>query len=475
MSWRACRRFAILALGGAGLSAPPLPAQGAAVRFAVERYTLPNGLTVVLSPDPTQTTAAVHVRYRVGSRDEPTGQMGFAHLFEHVMFTGSAHAPNGLFDRIIRGGGGFSNGFTNHDVTGYFETVNANHLERVLWIEADRMGFLLPTLDSARFLAQRDVVKNERRLRMDGAYGRVDEIILWAMYPPPHPHGWFPAGYMPDLDGAKLNDIRTFFRTWYAPSNAVLVVAGGFDPAVVRRQVAHWFGGLRGAPAPKRVAVPPSPLRGEVRLTYEDEVSVPQLAIRWPTVGITSPDQAALDVVASVLSQTQHSRLDQELVIDRRIASRMTAGQVGFEWTGDFRIMAMAAPGQGLTVSEAAIDSVIARFKREGPTADEMAMARAILTQNWVAGLETPNGRANVLALGAVQGHDPDYHRTYLARLQRMTAAQVRDAAVRHLGGRRVVLSTVPKGKRDLAAYADRSRVVTMSASGVGYDFGGAR
>lgn len=440
------------------------------IHLDVERYELPNGLRVILAPDSTTVMAGLHLWYGVGSRDEPSGQMGFAHLFEHVMFGGSQHAPAGEYERLIRQGGGWSNGFTNHDATGYFVSVLANHLEQVLWLEADRMGFLISSLDSARFLADREVVKNERRGIVDAPYGRMHEIMLWAMYGASHPHGWFPAGYMPDLDAASLDDIRAFHRTWYGPANATLAIAGGFDPAVVRSQIARWFGDLTGPEAVRRVAVPSAPLRAERHLVYEENVAAPRLAVYWPSSALGTPDDAALATLAAVLAQTGYSRLTRVLVQERQLASRVTVSQSGWQHTGEFKLTAEPAPGQTLAAILAVVDSLMADVAAHGPTAEEVEMVRATLMTTWVAGLSAADERAYRLIQGSVQAEDPEHYATYLRRLHEMTPAQVRDAARRHLGSRRVVLSVVPTGKPELSAHPGTSARVRIAADGRGYD-----
>src|SRR3954470_708201 len=209
-----------------------------AISIPVERMTLPNGLEVILSPDHSVPQVAVDVWYHVGSKNEVPGRTGFAHMFEHVMFTGSGHVPYGMHDRLTEGVGGNNNGSTTNDRTNYYEVVPSNYLESALWLESDRMGFLLDKLDSAKFLAQRDIVENERRQSTDNQpYGRAFEIGDAALYPTSNPYSWPVVGYMSDLDRAKLEDIRNFFRLYYAPSNATLAIVGDFDPAQARRWV----------------------------------------------------------------------------------------------------------------------------------------------------------------------------------------------------------------------------------------------
>ena len=221
-----------------------LTAQGQ-INLPFESYALPNGLTVVLSTDRTTPTVAVNVWYHVGSKNETPGRTGFAHLFEHVMFTGSGHVPYGLHDRLTEGAGGSNNGSTSNDITTYYETVPSNYLETMLWIEADRMGFLLDSLDLAKLNAQRDIVKNERRQRVDNQpYGRVYEVLSRSIYPASHPYSWPVIGSMEDLSAASEEDVKNFFRLYYAPNNAFLTIVGDFDPAQAKAWVARYFGDI---------------------------------------------------------------------------------------------------------------------------------------------------------------------------------------------------------------------------------------
>ena len=239
------------------------------INIPFEAYTLPNGLNVVLSTDRTTPTVAVNIWYHVGSKNEMPGRTGFAHLFEHVMFTGSGHVAYGLHDRLTEGAGGMNNGSTSNDITTYYETVPSNYLETMLWIEADRMGFLLDSLDLAKLNAQRDIVKNERRQRVDNQpYGRVYEMLSKAMYPPSHPYSWPVIGSMEDLSAASEEDVKNFFRLYYAPNNAFLAIVGDFDPAQAKAWVTKYFGDIpRGKPI-TRPTVGPVTLPAAQRLVY---------------------------------------------------------------------------------------------------------------------------------------------------------------------------------------------------------------
>src|SRR5678816_3290031 len=254
--------------------------KSAGIKIPFESYVLRNGLTVILAPDHTTPTVAVTAWYHVGSKDEMPGRTGFAHLFEHVMFTGAGHTPYGTHDRLTEGVGGSNNGTTSNDRTVYFETVPSNYLESALWLESDRMGFLLDTLDVEKLNAQRDVVKNERRQSVDNQpYGLSDEILSGAIYPPMHPYSWPVIGSMKDLSAASEEDVKNFFRLYYAPNNAILSVAGDFQTAQARTWVTKYFGSIPRGKAITRPSISPVTLDKETRLVLEDRVQVPRLYI----------------------------------------------------------------------------------------------------------------------------------------------------------------------------------------------------
>src|SRR5829696_6411964 len=280
------------------------------INIPFEAYELPNGLNVVLSIDRTTPTVAVNIWYHVGSKNEVPGRTGFAHMFEHVMFTGSGNVAYGVHDRLTEGVGGNNNGSTSNDRTNYYENVPANYLESALWLEADRMGFLLDKLDSAKFVAQRDIVQNERRQGIDNQpYGRAGEILTAATFPENHPYSWSVVGYMSDLQQATVEDVKNFFRVYYAPSNATLTIVGDFEPAQARAWVTKYFGPLPRGKAITRPAVAPPVLTAPRRLVFEDRVQVPRLYVQWPSVGAKSDDTYALRFLAQLLTGSRTARL----------------------------------------------------------------------------------------------------------------------------------------------------------------------
>jgi zinc protease len=452
----------LIATPGAQSPARPAASGADTIRLPFETYTLPNGLTVILSPDKTTPTVAVNVWYKVGSKNEQVGRTGFAHLFEHVMFTGSGNVPYGLHDKLTEGVGGSNNGTTNNDRTTYYETVPTNYLESALWMEADRMGYLLDALDLAKLNAQRDIVKNERRQSVDNQpYGRAGEILAHATYPPTHPYSWDVIGSMEDLSAASEEDVKSFFRLYYAPNNAYLSIVGDFDTVQAKAWVTRYFGEIpRGKPI-TRPKVDPVTLSAEKRLVYEDRVQVPRLYIQWPSVGEKHDDRFALDVLGTILSGSRTARITKALVYDEQAAASVQSGQSSNEDVGEFILIITPRPGHTLTSLEAASDAIIERLKKEGPTAEEIQKAIAGEELGFVSGLESNLGKAFQLADGAGYHGDAGYFRTAYKKTLSVTAEDVKRVANKYLTGGRVVLSVVPEGKLDQGAKPEQSKRVT--------------
>jgi len=448
-----------LALPAAAAPQGTTATSGPSIRIPFEKYTLPNGLTVILSEDHTTPTVAVEVIYHVGSKNELVGHTGFAHMFEHVMFTGSGHVPYGTHDKYTEGVGGSNNGQTYFDWTRYWETDPSNYLETALWLESDRMGFLLDSLDESKFRAQRDIVKNERRQSYDNQpYNRDEEILLLTMYPQGHPYSWPTIGSMADLSAATVDDVKQFFRLYYAPNNATLAIVGDIEPKQAKAWVAKYFGDIpRGKPI-TRPTIGPASLTTEKRLTFEDRVQVPRLTIQWPSVGIHSEDQPALDLLSDILGGSRIARISKPLVYDKQIAANVIVYQDPFEGVGHFNVVVTPRPGHSLTEIETEVDSVINRFKSEGPTADELKRVKAGQQLAFLNGLQSNLGKAFQLAEDQTFFNDPSH--SFRVEYPR-TQAVIKRVANRYLGSARIVLSNVPLGKPELASHADRSTVVT--------------
>ncbi|HXF99377.1 MAG TPA: pitrilysin family protein [Bacteroidota bacterium] len=418
-----------------------------------EQYRLDNGLTVILHEDHSAPVAAVVVMYNVGSKNEKKGRTGFAHLFEHMMFQGSQHVGDDEHFKLLQEVGGNINGTTSSDRTNYFEIVPSNYLELALYLESDRMGFLLPAMTQEKLDNQRDVVKNERRQRIDNQpYGTADEKIDKALYPPDHPYSWPVIGYMEDLSAATLEDVKEFFRIYYAPNNAVLAVAGDFQPAQVREWIQKYFGPIpRGTEVPRPQPMPVT-LSEEKRLVYEDKVQLPRLYMHWPSSPIFTREDAVLDVLADILGSGKNSRLYKSLVYERQVAQSVSVYQQSQMLASKFAIEVTAKPGKTLTEMETLVNEEIQRLLKEGVTEKEIQTSINNREASIINNLTTVLGKANSLAMYYTFTGDPNNINKELERYQGITPAEVQAVASKILGGKKVVLSVVPEGKTNLAA-----------------------
>ncbi len=341
-----------------GLLATPLAAQ--TLRVPYETFTLPNGLQVILHEDHAVPIVAVNIWYHVGSGDERVGRTGFAHLFEHIMFMGSQHVPTGEFDKLLEAAGGDNNGSTTEDRTNYYEDAPANALPLLLWLDSDRMGFLLPEITADKVDLQRGVVQNERRQSYENRpYGLAEENILQRLYPASHPYHWPVIGSMADLQAATLEDVRNFFRTYYTPNNASLAIAGDVTPREARRLVERYFGDIPRGPAVTRPTPPAVLVPADVVAALEDRVQLPRVYNAWHTVKAFAPDDAGLDVLANVLAGGRSSRLYRRLVYELQIASDVVAFQDGSRMDGKFELWVTARPGHALPELQRVIDEEV--------------------------------------------------------------------------------------------------------------------
>jgi zinc protease len=430
-------------------------------RIQFEKYTLPNGLEVILHEDHSTPIVTVDTWYHVGSGDEQVGRTGFAHLFEHIMFMGSQNVPVGAFDQMLEAAGADNNGSTTEDRTNYYESLPSNALALALWLDADRMGFLLPTMDLAKLNLQRDVVKNERRQRVDNQpYGRADETILAALYPKSHPYSWPVIGSMADLSAASLDDVKNFFRTYYAPNNATMVVAGDFDPATVKKLVAQYFAPIPRGPAVKRrTTVPAVVIPRDKFIVLEDKVQLPRLFYTWPTVKAFAPDDAALDILALVLANDKNSRLYKKLVYDLQIAQTARAFQESGKLDGKFQVDVTPMPGQKVADIDKVVKAEISNIIEKGVSTRELQRAQNSYKASFLNRLASVLGKADQLNFYNYFVGTPDYVQQDAARYERVTAADVQRVARKYLGKPKIVLTVVPEGKKDMmltAAGGDR-------------------
>ena len=429
------------------------PVEGRMLNVPVETYTLKNGMRVIVHEDHSAPLVAVNIWYHVGSGREIPGRRGFAHLFEHLLFQGSDHVGDDQHFAIVQEAGGSANGSTNADRTNYFEMVPSNYLETALWLEYDRMGFLLGSMTQDKLDNQRDVVKNERRQNYENRpYGmgfiRLGELL----YADQHPYHWPTIGYMEDLTAASLEDVKGFFSNWYGPNNASLVVAGDVKPAEVRKLVEKYFG-----PIPSGPPVPPLSPRGtsltaDKRDVLEDQVTLPQVTMAWPTAPLWAPDDAVLDVVAELLSRGKASRLYQRMVYKDQAAQNVGAFQNSRELAGAFSVTAQAREGFNLSQMEAAIQEELTRLANEGPTERELQRTKNGAESAAVQSIQNLLGKADRLNSYATFRGKPDMFNEDLARYQKVTADDVKRVVKTYLLKPHIVLSVVPKGRRDLAA-----------------------
>jgi zinc protease len=422
------------------------------MQIPIERYTLDNGLRVVLSYDPALPVVSLNLWYNVGSRNEVPGRTGLAHLFEHMMFQGSQNVPNAQHIALVERAGGSINASTWLDRTNYYATLPASHLELGLWLESDRLGFYLPALTQEKFDNQREVVKNERRQRVDNApYGDWDERLQRLLYPPDHPYHHSVIGSMDDLDAATLDDVRDFFRTFYAPDNAVLTLCGDFDGDEARRLIDRYFGPIpRGPgvpPLPGRPELDPLHLGREVRETVHSAVAVARvhLAYRVPPYG--TQDYYVADVVTELLAGGKSARLYRALVRERRVARAVAAFVLPVVSGAAMLILrGTVPPGHDPAPVEAALLEELGRLADEAPGDEEMERALVSVEARRVLELQKVSERADQLSMLTTYFDRPELINTEMDHYRAVTAEDVRRFVAGHLtADNRVVLTYVPQ------------------------------
>jgi zinc protease len=448
MKFAAAALFAVLLPASLGAETPSTPLQ-----LPYTQFTLPNGLHVILHEDHSVPVVSVNVWYHVGSGRERTGRTGFAHLFEHLMFMGSGHVKPGEFDSWLESAGGQNNGSTEYDRTNYWINVPSNALELALFLESDRMGYLLDTMTPQTVDAQRDVVKNERRQSVENRpYGEAEDVILGEMlFPEGHPYHWPVIGYMPDLTAASYEDVVAFFKKFYAPANASLVVAGDLDPAAARRLVEKWFSDVKSAAPAEPPTIPGVMLTGVQKKTVTDRVQLPRLFMAWLTPRHLEPGDAALDVVADILTGGKNSRLYKRLVYDLQVAQNVRASQNSLSLASYFEIEVTPRPGHTIEEVQKVIDEEIARLQRETPSEHEVQRALNQIESSFYNRMERVGGfggKADQLNAYYTNTGDPDWFNEDLARYRALSPSDIRAAADRFLpADRRVELTVVPDTK----------------------------
>ena len=415
---------------------------------------LSNGLDVIVHEDHQLPMVAVNVWYHVGSKNEQPGRTGFAHLFEHLMFEGSEHHDHGYFPPLQRAGG-LLNGSTNADRTNYWEVVPTGALDLALWMESDRMGYLLPALTERKFDNQRDVVLNERRQNYENRpYGLAGIALSAAMFAPDHPYHWPTIGSAEDLRAASLNDVREFFQTYYHPGNASLSLAGDLDTDQAFELAETYFGDLAPGPAAQRVAARAA-LKGSATLLLEDRVELPRLYLSWHSPAMFGAGDADLDIAADVLAHGKTSRLYKTLVYERRVATDVSAYQQSRELSGMFQVVCTAAAGIPLAELEAAARTAVQQLGADGVTDAELERGLAQTEAQFIYRLQTIGGfggKSDQLNAYNTFAGDPGYFDRDRQRYVNVTSSGVAAAVDRWLvKAPSVSLSVVPRGRRDLA------------------------
>jgi zinc protease len=451
------QRFRIgsaLALAALLALAPLSAQQTPKVSAPYEMFTLPNGLTVILHEDHTVPMVAVNVWYHVGSAREKFGRTGFAHLFEHILFEGSKNVKEGDFDNLLEAAGGNNNGSTTEDRTNYYESLPSNALDLALFLESDRMGFLLDVVTPQLVDGQRDVVKNERRQSYENApYGMSQVRLNELLYPKTHPYYWPVIGYMEDLTAATHDDVKEFFTKYYAPGNASVVIAGDINPKDVRGKVEHWFSDVKPGPRLPPIEAPPVELTSVVKETLTDSVQLPRLTLAWHSPAQFKPGDAELDVLANVLAGGKNSRLYKRLVYDLELVQNVAAFQSTSALGSQFMIVATARPStdppdQVLGRIKAIIDEELETLKATPPEAREVQRALNGIESGFLNSMQQSSSKADQMNAYFVATGNPDYFAEDLARYMALQPNDIQAAARRWLpADRRLELSVHPKGK----------------------------
>ena len=441
--------LAVAVAVSAAVRAAPAVAQ-TKIEVPYTLFTLPNGLRVIVHEDHSVPIVTVNMWYHVGSARERPGRTGFAHLFEHLMFMGSGHVKPGEFDEWLERAGGENNGSTENDRTNYYINVPSNALELALFLESDRMAYLLDTMSPQVVDAQRDVVKNERRQSYENRpYGMADEVLGEMLFPEGHPYHWPVIGYMGDLTAATYDDVVQFFKKYYTPSNASLVIAGDIDPAKTRQLVEKWFSDVKPAPPPEPMTIPGVALTGVQKKTIADRVQLPRLYLAWVTPAHFAPGDAALDLVADTLAGGKNSRLYKRLVYDLQIAQDVAAFQQSQQLASAFQIVATPRPGHTVDEVKKVIDEELQKLQREDPTPRELERSINQIEASFYNRLERIGGfggKGDQLNAYYTFAGDPDWFNEDLARYRAQSPSDVRAAAAQYLPlDRRVELIVEPQ------------------------------
>ncbi|MFW8590153.1 M16 family metallopeptidase [Glaciecola sp. 2405UD65-10] len=454
------------------INGKPIELAGDVIKY--HKYELNNGLTVVLHPDSSDPLVNVNVTYHVGSAREDYGRSGFAHFFEHMMFQGSQHVADEEHFKIITEAGGSLNGTTNTDRTNYFETVPANQLEKMLWLEADRMGFLLPAVTQAKFETQRETVKNERGQRVDNQpYGLRSERTAEALYPKGHPYSWSTIGYVEDLDRVNVEDLKAFFKRWYGPNNAVLTIGGDIDIPQTKTWIEKYFGPIPKGPEVTPAEKQPASLNESRYITLEDKVHLPLLQLTYPTVYRDHDDEPALDVLANILGQGKTSLLYKNMV-KNGLAVQAFANHPCKELACEFVLLSLANP-QNVSDLESLseiMQTSLAEFEERGVQDDDLQRVKSAIESNSINALQSVSGKVNMMASSQIFRGEPDTVSLDIERYNQVTKDDVMRVYNQYIKDKAaVVLSIVPNGQTELAVAAQNfsldKRVIPLNGKQV--------
>ncbi len=433
------------------------------INIPYKKFVLDNGLTVLIHEDHKAPVVAANIWYHVGSKNEKAGKTGFAHLFEHLMFNGSEHHKTDYFKAVDKIGATDMNGTTSNDRTNYFETVPTSALDQVLWLESDRMGYMVNAIEQKILDEQRGVVQNEKRQGENSPYGRVWDAIGKATYPVGHPYSWSVIGSMDDLNAASLDDVKEWFKTYYGPNNATLVIAGDINTNEALEKVKTYFGGLPAGPPVTKYTTWPAKRTGIQRQVMQDRVPQARLHMVWNIPEDGSWDANMLDIASSVLAGGKTSRLYKRLVYTDQIASNVSAFASTNEIAGQFIIMATAKPGVELSKIESVINEEMAKFLKEGPTQQELEKVKAKLYSQMVQGFERVGGfggKSDILATYQTFHGDPDFYKTVIQQQMNATPAEIQKSANQWLTDGLYILEVVPfTDAKPTTADADRSKL----------------
>ena len=423
-----------------------------------QKYVLDNGLTLILHQDNSDPLVHVDMTYHVGSGREEVGKSGFAHFFEHMMFQGSEHVADEEHFKIVTESGGTMNGTTNSDRTNYFQTVPANQLEKMLWLEADRMGFLVDAVTQEKFEIQRETVKNERGQSYDNRpYGLLRERVAEAMYPAGHPYSWQTIGYIEDLNRVNVNDLKAFFLRWYGPNNATLTIGGDVDVEKTLAMVNKYFGSIPRGPKVEMPEKPSFTIDADRYISMEDNVHLPLIYMSYPTVSVRHEDEAPLDLLSSILGGGKTSLLYKNLV-KNQLAVQASVNHPCAELACSFNLLALPHPASGKTLAdmEKVIRDSLVEFETRGVEDDDLIKAKASMEANFVFGLQSVAGKVSQLAANETFKGDPNYIEQDIARYAEVTKADVMRVYKKYIKDKHgVIMSVVPKGQKQLVAAED--------------------